>query len=155
MMAPYTSRARGVIPRFMAAALLLVALLAVSSGQAQSSAPRLSSDNDVATAGFFRLSWETDAARVELQEAKDSAFETGHTYYSGPDRAAVISGKSNGEWYYRIRAIEDKQAGPWSSPLRVTVAHHSLSRALLFFAVGLVVFIAIGAVVIRGARSSA
>jgi hypothetical protein len=155
MMAPFTSRVRGGFPRFMAAALLLAGLLAVSTGQAQSPAPHLSSDSDVATAGYFRLSWETDAAQVELQEANDGAFTHAHTYYKGADRAAVVSGKANGTWYYRIRAIEDGQAGPWSSAALVTVAHHSLSRALLFFAVGLAVFIAIGAVVIRGARKSA
>ena len=155
MMALPGRRFRGASSRLMAAALLLACLLTATSGQAQSPAPHLSSDNDIATAGFFRLSWETDAAQVELQEANDDSFSQAHTYYKGADRAAVLSGKANGTWYYRIRAIDEGQAGPWSSALLVTVAHHSLSRALMFFAVGLAVFIAIAVVVVRGAGKTA
>ena len=155
MMAPLGRRLQAVVSPAMVGVLLLAGLVAAASGQAQSLAPRLSSDSDIATAGFFRLSWETDAAQVELQEANDAAFSHAHTYYKGADRAAVVSGKANGTWYYRIRAIDEGQAGPWSSALLVTVAHHSLSRALLFFAVGLLVFVAIAVVVIRGAGESA
>jgi hypothetical protein len=155
MMASLDRRFRGTISHLRVPALLLACLLTATSGQAQSPVPHLSSNSDIATAGFFRLSWETDAAQVELQEANNDTFSQAHTYYKGADRAAVVSGKANGTWYYRIRAIDEGQAGPWSSALLVTVAHHSLSRALLFFAVGLLVFVAIAVVVIRGAGESA
>jgi hypothetical protein len=62
----------------------------------------------------------------------------------------MISGKSDGHWYYRIRS----GAGPWSEPLLVEVAHHSLARGLGFFALGLCLFIAITVMIIRGNRGA-
>jgi hypothetical protein len=105
-------------------------------------APRLSVDNTVVTAGFYRLSWE-------------AGFDNPATTYTGPDRATVISGKPNGSWFYRIRTLQDKNAGPWSEPLTVTVAHHSLTRALLFLALGVTVFIATVLMIVRGSEKTA
>jgi hypothetical protein len=133
---------------------LLLFLLPPVASQAQSSVPQLSSDSSVATAGFFRLSWDTDAAQVELQEASDNDFRSARTYYKGADKAALISGKPNGDWYYRIRALQGDVPGPWSEPLLVTVVHHPLSRALLFFGLGLAVFIAIVVLVVRGPEAA-
>jgi hypothetical protein len=118
-------------------------------------APRLSVDNSVATAGFYSLSWETGIERVELQEASEPGFDNPLTAYTGPDRASVISGKPNGTWFYRIRALDDQRAGPWSEPLSVTVAHHSLARALLFLGLGLTVFIATVLMIVRGSDKTA
>ena len=96
--------------------------------------------------------WETHAERVELQEATDSEFSDATTPYRGPDRATVISGKPNGTWYYRVRASDDAQAGPWSRAVSVTVDHHSLSRALMFLSLGVIVFVATATMIIRGSR---
>ena len=73
--------------------------------QADNHAPILSSDHEVASAGFFQLSWETDAKRIELQEASSPAFRNPTTLYIGTDSKSVISGKPNGSWYYRVRAL--------------------------------------------------
>ncbi|MFQ5535506.1 MAG: hypothetical protein ACE5EM_11875 [Sphingomonadales bacterium] len=118
-------------------------------------APRLTSDSDIASAGFFRLLWETDAERVELQESKHATFENARILYQGSDRATVVSGKPDGTWYYRIRAIGKGQAGPWSKAVVVTVDHHSLTRAIGFFVLGLIVFIGILFVIVGGARQAA
>lgn len=118
--------------------------------QAQPDVPRLFSDTATATAGYFRVSWETAATRVELQEANDPAFRQAVTRYSGPDRATVISGKPDGIWYYRIRAADAPQAGAWSMAVRVAVVHHDLHRALLFFALGVTVFLATLLLIARG-----
>lgn len=113
-------------------------------------APHLSVDNSPSTAGFYRLSWETGNEHVELQEATEPGFARPATAYTGPDRATVISGKPSGSWYYRIRALDGQRVGPWSEPLTVTVAHHSLSRAFLFLGLGVTVFIATVLMVVRG-----
>jgi hypothetical protein len=118
-------------------------------------APRLSVDNSVATAGFYSLSWETEAAQVELQEANGAGFVHPATTYTGPDRATVISGKPNGTWFYRIRTLDNQRTGPWSEPLTVTVAHHSLTRAFLFLGLGVIVFIATVLMIVRGSDTRA
>ena len=148
------SRSGIALPAFTIVLLLLAYLLPVGAAQAENPAPRLSSDSAIATAGFFRLSWETDAKQVELQEARDRAFQNPHTQYVGPDSAAVISGKPDGNWYYRIRSVATHDQGPWSDPITVTVSHHSLIQAALFFALGLVVFIATFAMIIQGTRTT-
>lgn len=143
-------RSAVIIQLLISAVLLLLCLFPAAPVLAQNSAPRLSSDSDVATAGFFRLSWETEAGRVELQEATAPGFRSPVISYSGPDRATVISGKPNGEWYYRVRAVEEDRPESWSETVKVTVAHHNPSRALLFLSVGIVVFVAIVMMIVRG-----
>lgn len=136
--------------KIISVTLVLVCLFMIGSIQAQVSVPQLSSDSDVASAGFFRLSWETAAERVELQEDTSPDFRNPITAYLGSDRAAVISGKADGTWYYRIRAMDDAQGGAWSEPLAVVVEHHSLSRALMFLSLGVIVFVAIVLMIMRG-----
>ena len=90
--------------------------------------------------------------QVELQEADNPDFADASIDYQGPDDASVVSGKPNGTWYYRARVIGDQQAGPWSTAVKVTVAHHPLSRAFMFFGLGVVVFVATLLLVVRGAE---
>jgi hypothetical protein len=135
-------------------ALALLCLFTVATSRAQAAVPQLSVDKDIATAGYFRLSWESDAPQVELNEATNPEFRNALTPYRGPDSATVISGKPNGIWYYRVRAVNDADPGPWSETLAVTVAHHSLSRALLFLALGVLVFVAVVVMIIRGPRQA-
>ncbi len=132
--------------------LSALCLFSVTLSRASISPPRLSSDTDVATAGFFRLTWQADSDRVELQEASGDDFRNPVTLYTGSDTSSVISGKPDGTWFYRLRAIEDGQPGPWSEPVEVKVAHHSLYRAFTFLFLGVVVFISIVVMVIRGSR---
>lgn len=120
----------------------------------ESQTPLLSSDNETPTAGYFRLSWETNADLVELQEATSTDFSSNTTLYRGPDQARVISGKRDGTWYYRVRNVSHSETGPWSQPVAVTVSHHQVSRAFLFLAVGIIVFIATVIVIIRGSRNT-
>jgi hypothetical protein len=129
--------------------LALISLFACSSPQAGAGAPSLTVDSEVATAGFYRLSW-ADTGPFELQEAADPEFRDASTLYLGPDLATVVSGKPDGIWHYRVRTATDAGHGPWSDPVTVTVAHHDLSRALMFLSLGFVVFIAIVATVVRG-----
>jgi hypothetical protein len=136
----------------LVAVMLFCAVICPPSASAanEATAPRLSVDSPLATAGFFRLSWVSDGTDFELQEAPDPEFSDPRTLYHGADTASVISGKPNGTWHYRVRAVTHAGHGPWSDSVTVTVAHHALSRALTFLSLGFVVFLAIAATVVRG-----
>ena len=108
----------------------------------------------MATAGYFQLSWAAEGP-VELVESADPAFTRSRLVYAGPDRATVLSGKPDGAWFYRARQTQGGAPGPWSLPLEVTVRHHSLNRAFLFFAIGGIVFGMTLLLIATGSRNSA
>jgi hypothetical protein len=71
---------------------------------------QLQSDSDVATAGFYRLFWSMDnnaqmtEVEYQLQSSSDAQLSQAHIVYQGPDLARVVSGQSDGDYYYRIPA---------------------------------------------------
>lgn len=120
-------------------------------------AVRLESDSEIATAGYFRLQWEVSDTPTRLVESLNPSFEKRNLIYEGPDTARLISGKSNGQYFYRLeRAGTDDMAGipavVVSNTLQVTVKHHSLVRAFTFFAIGAAVFAATLVLVLLGGR---
>lgn len=140
-----------------------VAFLAYPVAGAASPLPELSVDTPLATAGYYRLQWRLADAPAggqpvfELQESASQAFDTARTLYRGPDLASVLSGRSDGERYYRVRAALPGQApGPWSQALAVLTQHHPMSRALGFFVLGAVVFaLTLALVLVGGTRHNA
>lgn len=143
---------------FQSCSQLLIAcslMLSASCVFAADSPPQLKANTRIASAGFYRLAWQSGNIPVELQESTDRSFNQPVTIYSGLDQATLISGKPNGTWFYRIRFNHDNEADSWSSPLSVIVTHHSLGRAIVFFCLGLFVFISIVFIVSRGARNRA
>ena len=138
--------------------LLTLAALCTDKARAQLEPPVLTSDSEVATAGYYQLKWESDNAAVELpagfpvelEESTDVTFGDAKLLYAGSDPATVISGRSDGTWFYRARLRDGEVASPWSDSVTVTVAHHPLSRALSFFALGIVVFLATVWLIVRG-----
>ncbi len=135
-------------------ALLLFSSLAM--GKQASPLLDLKVDNALATAGFYRLSWQWGSEETmqdvefELQESATADFSQPGIQYRGPDLATVISGKSDGLRYYRVRAVDASVPVSWSQVVEVTTAHHTLARALTFFALGAVVFALTLAVILRG-----
>ena len=121
--------------------------LAVLTNSALAGEVQLESDTDVATAGYFQLRWIADS-RIELQESRSADFEAARVVYAGSDAARVISGKPDGDWYYRVAATN----GVFSSPVKVTVRHHPVERAFGYFVVGLIVFLTTLLLIISGAR---
>lgn len=115
----------------------------------------LSSDSDVATAGFFHLHWESDKydGTWHLQESHDPDLKEYKVIYSGPDLARVISGKSDGVYYYRVVA-DERASQIMSNIIQVTVAHHPLTNAFLFFFVGALIFLAILISILKGNRQN-
>lgn len=120
--------------------------------------PKLASDNRTATAGFYHLKWQGNglpATAYELQQAKDMGFTQPTMVYQGPDQGTLISGQENGQYFYRVRALnQGRPASGWSAPVTVTVRHHSSTRAFAFFGAGTAVFFATLALIISGARRS-
>ena len=117
-------------------------------------APQLQTDSELATAGYYQLSWQGDInSDYLLEESTDPSFSQSTILYEGPDTATLVSGRSDGTYYYRIRFIQDDTESGWSNVTRVEVSHHPLSRAFMFFALGAIVFIATLVVVVLGSRS--
>lgn len=125
-------------------------LLAMLAGPAFGEAIALTADTQLSDTGHFRLSWPAPGpgAVVTVQESTASDFLGTRTIYHGSEAATVISGRLDGNYYYRIRAGQ----GPWSEPVSVTVRHHSLTQAFSFLALGALVFVATAALIISGHR---
>lgn len=111
--------------------------------------PILASDTEIATAGNFTLSWNiASSANYQLQQANNPAFSNAKLLYQGRDNASVMSGLTNGDYYYRVRAVGD----PWSDTVEVKVRHHSLSDAMLFFSLGAIMFAILIIVLYQGSN---
>lgn len=133
-------------------ALLLLGGVLLAAAPVATAVPPLQTDTRVATAGYFRLSWPGEgAADYVLQQGRSADFRDGITIYSGPDEATVLSGLADGDYYYRLRERDGRH---WSDTVSVEVRHHPLSRALGFFTLGAVMFLATLGVLIRGTRSN-
>lgn len=93
-----------------------------------------------------------DTLHFELQRSRSATFDAVKTIYEGPDLASFRSGLPNGNFFYRVRAVSsnDGVTGAWSQPLKVIVAHQSLTLAFSLAGVGFVVFLAIVVVVLLG-----
>lgn len=130
---------------------LTVLLYTAVCAQVLADVPELQSDSELASAGYFRLSWQGEDHRdYVLQQANNPEFLNPQTLYQGPDTATLVSGRSDGSYYYRIRYVE---ADGWSNVTKVEVSHHSLSRAFMFFSLGAIVFIITLVVVVIGNKT--
>ncbi len=113
------------------------------SAQQLASDLAINSDTTNSTTGYFQLSWQGGQQFV-VQQSDTENFSYSKTIYQGEDTATSMTGLSDGNYYYRVGTKNKSDSTiNWSKPIRVDVAHHSLSRALLFFAMGASVFIAI------------
>lgn len=116
--------------------------------------PAFSSVPERDRAGFFTLSWSADGP-VEVEWTPPAAAGVAGEFvplYAGRDSATTLSGLPNGDYRFRVRAMG---ADGWSDEARVSVEHHSLARALGFFAVGAVVFLVLIGSIVRGMRMDA
>lgn len=128
------------------ALLLLTASLATLGPAAAN--PGFDSPPTRDSAGFFSLNW-SGAKRFELEQATGPTHEDARIIYRGSDTSTTISGLSDGEYRFRIRAEGDAE---WGDVAVVRVEHHSLARAFLFFALGATVFVVLIAAIVRGRR---
>lgn len=128
----------------------------MASVRAEVPGPTLDASSEVAAAGYFQLRWALDDAEViryRVEEAADPDFREAATLYEGADRATVISGRGDGVFHYRVRAVlENGDHSAWSEPRRVEVAHHPLGQAIGLFILGGVVFLATVGLIVAGSR---
>lgn len=133
---------------------LLISTLLLALAFQNANAIELRSDTEIATAGYFQLHWNganTNAESFLLQESDDPDFHSYKVIYKGKDLARVMSGKPNGDYYYRLITSDNKNSLS-SNILKVTVTHHPLIQAVLFFITGAIVFISILILIYKGSR---
>lgn len=101
----------------------------------------------VMASGSFSLKWTYPDSptwgQFELQQGTGKDFSTAEMIYSGPDQGTYVSGLPNGEFFYRVRAVDPQETkmGQWSSTIQRTVKHPSLEFALGLMGVGATVFL--------------
>jgi len=69
------------------------------------------------TTGSYNISWTAGTGtitRYDLYEATASNFSGETVIYSGTGTSKAISGKANGAYYYRVRAVEGTVTGEYS-----------------------------------------
>ena len=137
------------------ALLLLGVLPALKAGAAET---QLQTDQAISTAGYFHLTWKAKNPDVPglddeyvVEQSRTPTFEKTRILYRGSEKASLISGLSDGLYYYRVR---QKHETNWSKPIRVEVRHHSLATALQFFGLGLLVFMLTLLTILRGIKQT-
>ena len=149
----------GVCRRAGRAASLIWLSLALWPGlTVAANAPELQTDSGKPSAGYYRLTWDGQDAgnlQFQLQESRSEGFSPAQVIYEGPDRATLLSGRRDGDYYYRVRLRPPQgDASPWSEVVKVSVEHHSLGRAFLYFGIGAGVFVATAGLIIAGTLKS-
>lgn len=104
--------------------------------------------------GTVRLTWSVPGgALAHIQRDTGAGFADPASVYLGADGASVITGLTDGQYFFRGRLqFSDGRVSAWSDAVAVTVQHHSLNRALVFFLLGAVVFLATLLLIVSGAR---
>lgn len=122
--------------------------LATPAIPALAAAPAFTESGPISSdAGYALLEWKANGP-VTLEMAREADFRDARELYKGPNRSSFVTGLADGDYYLRLRA----GTGEESRPLRLTVAHHPLAQALWLAAMGAAIFLAVVAVILRGAR---
>jgi uncharacterized protein (DUF2141 family) len=135
--------------RFLFAAASLLAIQAPALATTPFSltvSPQESND------GVARLTWEVSGNQsVHIQQSRTENFREPVMLYQGNDTGTTITGLKDGSYFFRI-GTDNNGDIDWGEPKQLQVAHHSLTRAFGFFAIGVVVFLATLALIVTGSR---
>lgn len=107
--------------------------------------------------GSFTLKWTSPenpiSTRFELQQGTQRNFSSPRVIYAGPDRGTYISGLPNGDFFYRVRAVnvQEPEKSQWSPPVHRAVQHPPLTFALSVTGVGAIVLISTISMIAVGA----
>jgi hypothetical protein len=87
------------------------------SGWLYPGTPILYDPGDVNSDGSYEISWDQNVRTVGyiLEEDISDTFNTPTEIYNGTDLSFQIIKKSNGTYYYRLIAFNEKNYGSWSS----------------------------------------
>lgn len=140
------------LPATAGIALSLIALPAPLLAKAQpiilTAPPAFSATGPQMTdTGHALIEWSADEP-VTLEIAHNPGFTETRTLYSGTNKAYFVSGLADGDYLLRLRGAD----GTPSAQLELAVRHQSLQRALWLALVGVIVSLAIAAVILKGAR---
>ncbi|MBN2415226.1 putative Ig domain-containing protein [bacterium] len=93
-------------------------------------------DPQANNSGTYTLSWTSveKADAYRLEESGDPAFTASAVLYTGADTTFEVSGKQDGDYYYRVRAENSVSTSPWSRTAHVAV---SVSQDLEFVTLSL------------------
>lgn len=107
-----------------------------SEGPPESDLYSLSVQSSDLSAGYFQLGWQSvPDAEYQLRQLLPEQ----HWSVGAVDRF-TMTGLGDGDYQYQVRQISPEIL-PWSPPLSVAVAHHSLATAGSYFALGLLLFV--------------
>jgi hypothetical protein len=133
--------------------LFLILCLALYAAGASAQQPALEIAPAESSDGTARLSWQVkNDHAVVIEQSRKADFSDAKRLYRGTDSASVITGLGNGEYFFRAQFADARDGSGWSNPVRLVVEHHPLSRAFLFFFLGVVVFLATVVLIVAGGR---
>lgn len=146
-MQSYSATEKRLYPHLFSAFLLL-SFIAVADAQIA-----IKSSSAISNDGSFTLSWQLPAnTEIELQQS-NQALNGFKTIYTGADLATVITGLTDGNYFYRARIVGSQgYVSNWSPTLTIKVQHHAIGRAFAFFLLGAVVFVGLLVLILLGGK---
>jgi len=107
--------------------------------------------------GHIDLIWEPASEpegaqwTYELQGATDEDFDEKRTYYQGPDERTFLSGLAGGDYFFRVRTVDEEgRTGPWSDMLSMEVRYVGTSRVQTLMIIGAICLAATVAIILGG-----
>jgi parallel beta-helix repeat protein len=87
------------------------------------SPPTLTDPGTNDTDGNYTVSWSSvsSATNYTLEEDTSSSFSSPTKVYSGSERSKEISGKSDGTYYYQVKACNECGCSEWSNREDITI----------------------------------
>lgn len=97
--------------------------------------------------GVINFAWKVSGDEwsdlFELQQSASAGFAETRMLYRGPDRGSVVSGLEEGDYHFRVRAVEEGGAlGEWSQPIHVQVRYMARTKVFVMLSLGAMVFVA-------------
>jgi hypothetical protein len=98
-------------------------LLGTPSDGVVPAVPTLNSLASPDTDGSYTISWSAvpGATSYTLVEDDNAVFSSSITTYNGASTTVVLSSRTNGDYYYRVKASNAYGSGSWSSIQPITV----------------------------------
>lgn len=104
--------------------------------------------------GYFVLQWQSEVKHsLKLQQSRSSNFTDPEIYIVPASGALTVTGLEDGSYYFRLQGNES--SGKDFVPpdlLEVTVTHHSLQRAVMFFSLGMLLLVILLGTLVIGNR---
>jgi len=113
----------GVIIAVITVIVAIIAMVLQVTTPQLPTTPIFEGGGDTDTDGNYEISWERSirATSYILEEDRDHSFTNPRTIYTNSGTKKQIDGKSNGEYYYRVRACNDAGESDWSSIQKMSV----------------------------------